>query len=139
MSIVRCPSCGNAMEIPAKKSGLPWLIGCLVAVAAVPVVIAVIGLLAAIAIPSFIKARNTSQMNACVNNMRQINAAKEEWATDSGIDIGQPVDTTAINQYMRGAVTPVCPGGGKYIYHNLGQDPECSVHGLMSNPQEFKD
>ena len=44
------------------------------------IVVAIIGLLAAIAIPSFVKARNTSQQNACINNLRQIDGAKEQWA-----------------------------------------------------------
>ena len=44
------------------------------------IVVAIIGLLAAIAIPSFIKARESSQTNACINNLRQIDAAKEQWA-----------------------------------------------------------
>ena len=44
------------------------------------IVVAIIGLLAAIAIPNFIKARTTSQQNACINNLRQIDAAKNQWA-----------------------------------------------------------
>ena len=44
------------------------------------IVVAIIGLLAAIAIPSFVKARNQSQQNACINNLRIIDAGKEQWA-----------------------------------------------------------
>jgi len=44
------------------------------------IVVAIIGLLAAIAIPSFIKARTESQKNACINNLRQVESAKEQWA-----------------------------------------------------------
>src|SRR5260221_374447 len=48
------------------------------------IVVAIIGLLAAIAIPNFLKARSTSQMNACINNLRQIDAAKQQWALETG-------------------------------------------------------
>ena len=48
------------------------------------IVVAIIGLLAAIAIPNFVKARTTAQMNACINNLRQVDAAKQQWALESG-------------------------------------------------------
>ena len=41
---------------------------------------AVIGLLAAIAISNFVRARSASQMNICINSLRQIDAAKQQWA-----------------------------------------------------------
>ena len=44
------------------------------------IVVAIIGLLAAIAIPNFIKARTTSQKNACINNLKQIDGAIQQWA-----------------------------------------------------------
>jgi prepilin-type N-terminal cleavage/methylation domain-containing protein len=44
------------------------------------IVVAIIGLLAAIAIPNFIRARSNSQMNACINNMRQLDGAAQQWA-----------------------------------------------------------
>ena len=48
------------------------------------IVVAIIGLLAAIAIPNFVKARKTSQVNACLNNLRQIDGAKQQWALEQG-------------------------------------------------------
>ena len=47
------------------------------------IVVAIIGLLAAIAIPNFVKARETAQQNACINNLRQISAAKQQWALEN--------------------------------------------------------
>ena len=135
MAVVKCPACGNAMEVPTKSSGLPWAIGCLVALVAVPMVVGVIGMLAAIAIPSFVKARSTSQLNACINNMRIIDAAKEQWALSTEADAGAPIDLTPVNQYIKGATTPMCPVQGTYTYHLVGQDPECSIHGTLSAPQ----
>lgn len=49
------------------------------------IVVAIIGLLAAIAIPSFMRARTTSQANACINNLRQIEAAKDQYALENGL------------------------------------------------------
>jgi prepilin-type N-terminal cleavage/methylation domain-containing protein len=54
------------------------------------IVVAIIGLLAAIAIPNFIRARTTSQQNACINNLRQIDGAKQQWA----LDLKQPPTAT---------------------------------------------
>jgi prepilin-type N-terminal cleavage/methylation domain-containing protein len=48
------------------------------------IVVAIIGLLAAIAIPNFVRARQTSQTNACINNLRQIDGAKQQWALEQG-------------------------------------------------------
>ena len=48
------------------------------------IVVAIIGLLAAIAIPNFVRARQTSQTNACINNLRQVDSAKQEWALEKG-------------------------------------------------------
>src|SRR5437899_11608609 len=47
------------------------------------IVVAIIGLLAAIAIPNFVRARTTAQMNACINNLRQIDSAKQQWALET--------------------------------------------------------
>ena len=46
------------------------------------IVVAIIGLLAAIAIPNFIRARTTSQQNACINNLRLIDSSKQQWALE---------------------------------------------------------
>jgi prepilin-type N-terminal cleavage/methylation domain-containing protein len=94
------------------------------------IVVAIIGLLAAIAIPSFVKARNTSRQNACINNLRQIDSAKEQWALANNKGDTDAVSTTDVQAYMKDA--PTCPGGGTYTYNPVGTDPACSVteHGI---------
>src|ERR1700689_596398 len=52
------------------------------------IVVAIIGLLAAIAIPNFVKARATSQANACINNLRQLDAAVNQYAIEKGLATG---------------------------------------------------
>jgi prepilin-type N-terminal cleavage/methylation domain-containing protein len=91
------------------------------------IVVAIIGLLAAIAIPSFVKARNTSQQNACINNLRIIDAGKEQAAMAERLSDGIRCDTVTVNQYVKGNTTPICPGGGTYDYMNIGSNPHCTI------------
>ena len=90
------------------------------------IVVAIIGLLAAIAIPSFVKARNTSQTNACINNLRQIASGKAQWALAAHKSDNDTVNTTAVNEYIKGG-EPDCPAGGTYTYNVVGSNPVCSV------------
>ncbi|MGZ4963889.1 MAG: type II secretion system protein [Limisphaerales bacterium] len=75
------------------------------------IVVAIIGLLAAIAIPNFVRARQTSQTNACINNLRLIDGAKQQWALEqkkTSTDI--PVDTDLVVYLGRGnGQLPTCP------------------------------
>src|SRR5205823_9165892 len=74
------------------------------------IVVAIIGLLAAIAIPNFIKARTTSQQNACINNLRQIDGAEQQWALETKQAAAAVPTYPDVSAYMRNAV--VCPSGG---------------------------
>jgi len=89
------------------------------------IVVAIIGLLAAIAIPSFMRARMTSQKNACINNLRQMESAKEEWALETRQAQGTTADTTACVGYLK--ATPVCPGGGTYDWRSIGTNATCTI------------
>ncbi len=74
------------------------------------IVVAIIGLLAAIAIPNFVKARTTSQKNACINNLRQIDGAVQQWALENKKDAAAVVALTDCTPYLKNAV--ICPAGG---------------------------
>ena len=74
------------------------------------IVVAIIGLLAAIAIPNFIKARTTAQMNACINNLRQIDGAIQQWALETKKDTTATVTFPDISSYLKNSV--ICPSGG---------------------------
>ncbi len=91
------------------------------------IVVAIIGLLAAIAVPNFVKARNQSQTNACINNLRQIDAGKEQAALEFKLTSGAAVTVASVNTYIKGGSTPVCPASGSYTYNNLGTNPTCNV------------
>jgi prepilin-type N-terminal cleavage/methylation domain-containing protein len=88
------------------------------------IVVAIIGLLAAIAIPNFIKARATSQANACINNLRQIDGAINEWALETGQSTGAAVaSVNTVSAYIKLnsiSSVPSCPGGGTYTTTSVG-------------------
>ncbi len=86
------------------------------------IVVAIIGLLAAIAIPNFVKARQTAQRQACIANLKQTEGAKVLWALDGGT--GTPTWANLVTDYIK--VTPTCPGGGTYTIGDLNTDPACS-------------
>src|SRR5256885_8191164 len=74
------------------------------------IVAAIIGLLAAIAIPNYIQSRTAAHRNTCINNLRQIDSAIEEWATETRQSQSAPVTFNDISPYLKGGV--VCPAGG---------------------------
>src|SRR2546421_2137148 len=74
------------------------------------IVVAIIGLLAAIAIPNFVKARTTSQKNACINNLRQIDGAIQQYALENKKSPSDPVTETDVTPYLKNLVA--CPAGG---------------------------
>jgi prepilin-type N-terminal cleavage/methylation domain-containing protein len=100
------------------------------------IVVAIIGLLAAIAIPNFVRARRTSQMNTCISNLRQIDGSKQRWALENGKGDGDTPTTSEIRSYMgRGTVGDIsslyCPlDSGKslatsYTVGNIATPPAC--------------
>ena len=95
------------------------------------IVVAIIGLLAAIAIPNFIQARNKARMNSCINNLRQIDAAKEQVAmaknytesnTPTWTELYNSSDLT--NSYLK--ASPICKSAGTYTISTVGTNPTCS-------------
>jgi len=89
--------------------------------------VAVVGALSAIAIPNFVKARETSQRNACINNLRQIDAAKQQWALEKGKQATDVPTWDDIKPYLY--KIPQCPAGGTYTINAVGERPTCSVPG----------
>ena len=101
------------------------------------IVVAIIGLLAAIAIPNFVKARQTAQTNACINNLRQIDAAKQQWALEKGqVSSATPTSADIVPYLGRtGSVMPVCPlGGSGYKINAVSVAPECSNYDTNTHP-----
>ena len=94
------------------------------------IVVAIIGLLAAIAIPNFIRARQSSQVNACIANLKQIEGAKANWAMENRktmADTPGDADLFGAAAYIR--VKPLCPANGNYTLGAVDTPPACSVAG----------
>ncbi len=93
------------------------------------IVVAIIGLLAAIAIPNFVRARQTSQTNACINNLRIIDAAKQQWALEQGQQTTATPASTDIEPYLgrAGTAMPSEPLNGTYSINALSVVPNCSL------------
>ena len=107
------------------------------------IVVAIIGLLAAIAIPNFVRARTTAQQNACINNLRQIDSAKQQWALETRqatnatpviSDIAPYLGRSGVTSTV--AATVVCPAGGatatfasSYNILAVSTAPTCQIIG----------
>src|SRR5271166_6454213 len=100
------------------------------------IVVAIIGLLAAIAIPNFVRARTTAQMNACINNLRQLDGAKQQWALEYKASQTASPALSDIQPYLgRGTNGSVsfCPASSStnftdsYTINNLQVAPVCNV------------
>jgi prepilin-type N-terminal cleavage/methylation domain-containing protein len=94
------------------------------------IVVAIIGLLAAIAIPNFVRARSTAQKNACINNLRQIDGAKQQWGLENKAISTATVTSTLLMPYLgRGSAGnwPTCPASGTYTVNALNVAPVCSL------------
>jgi type II secretory pathway pseudopilin PulG len=98
------------------------------------IVVAIIGLLAAIAIPNFVRARTTSQTNACINNLRQLDGAKQQWALETKQLSTVVPPSASITPYLgRGSAGtfPTCPANGTYAVLAVNVPPTCTVANHM--------
>ena len=97
------------------------------------IVVAIIGLLAAIAIPNFVRARTTSQKNACINNLRQYDAAMQQYALENSLASSASYTLANLTNYVKLTSTgnlPACPAQGTYSPGaNVTVSPTCSLSG----------
>jgi prepilin-type N-terminal cleavage/methylation domain-containing protein len=116
----------------------------------VMIVCAIIGLLAAIAIPNYAKARSTAQRRVCIDNLRQLDSAKQQWALELGKSAGDPAPNASdVQPYVgRGSAgslaSVVCPNdnGGttdsSYAIGDISTLPVCKIAGIAQQPDPFK-
>ena len=103
------------------------------------IVVAIIGLLAAIAIPNFIKARETARKNTCINNLRLIDGAEQQWALETGATSTSTPAASSLKVYLgRGGTGSIngtgtgavkCPSGGTYTLAQVNAPPTCNITG----------
>jgi prepilin-type N-terminal cleavage/methylation domain-containing protein len=99
------------------------------------IVVAIIGLLAAIAIPNYMKAQARSTTNLCIDNLRMIDSAKQQWSLEKGSSGTTVPQATDIQPYLgRGAgELPYCPMDPQstfatsYTMENVETPPNCQI------------
>ena len=94
------------------------------------IVVAIIGLLAAIAIPNFIKAREASQKSACIANLKQFEGAKATWALENKkVSTDTPVDGDLFGSTLYIREKPACPAAGTYTLGTVATKAVCTISG----------
>jgi hypothetical protein len=92
--------------------------------------LALILLMLPIAIPNFVRARNIAQQNACINNLRQFNNAKQQWALEQQKEAGATPTAADLDKYIKsGTASLKCPKGGTYKINSAGQSTTCTIEG----------
>ena len=77
---------------------------------------------------------------SCINNLREIQAAKSEWALEKGKDQGAVPTASDLTPYLEGGKLPVCPAGGTYTIGAVSNTPTCSFpgHSLESYNNSYR-
>ncbi|HOP80720.1 MAG TPA: prepilin-type N-terminal cleavage/methylation domain-containing protein, partial [Armatimonadota bacterium] len=104
-------------------------------------VVLIIAILLAIAIPNFMRARETSRAKSCQGNLRQIETAKEQWAMDTkAASEAEPKVEDLVDEYMKGTpdTLPECPSNGEYSIGTLQDRPSCSI-GTQDDDADYND
>jgi competence protein ComGC len=133
--------CGHMAYSRIKRSGGTLagegmaLAGLITSYISIGMSIFLVPMMIAIAIPNFVHARETSQMNACINNLRMIEGAKNEWALENN---KKPADTPTqadLAHYLKNGQFPKCPANGTYTIGPVDEPPTCSIpkHQLPKN------
>lgn len=92
------------------------------------IVVAIIGMLAASAVPNYVKSRETAYRTTCVSNLQHIDGAVQMWAMENKKDPDQTVTFADISSYLRNSVS--CPAGGttfadSYSLTTVDAKPAC--------------
>lgn len=67
--------------------------------------------------------------SACINVLRQIDGAKQQWALENRKSTESAVNAADLTPYLRGNMLPRCPAGGTYVLGSVAQQPSCTVPG----------
>ena len=91
------------------------------------IVVAIMGIILGVALPAFLKSRNQARKQVCIENISQIESAKQQWGLENGKKDGDaPVDADIFgdNAYIK--KKPNCPGGGTYDLKSIGTIATCT-------------
>src|SRR6266850_7771750 len=93
------------------------------------IVVTIIGLLLAMAIPYLVRARTNSNANACINNLQMLYGAQEIYSREEHVLGTSLINLTNIAPYLPKGQIPKCPMNGNYIVDYLTNNPRCSISG----------
>lgn len=87
---------------------------------------------------ALVQAKAKRPLRACLNNLRMLDAAKEQAAMAHRYKDGDAVKDDEVGEYVKGGKVSglVCPDGGHYILNAVGKEPECSTHGTLTAARE---
>jgi hypothetical protein len=87
---------------------------------------------------AFFMAKDQSQSIICINNLRQIEMAKDQAAMKNNRPIGEMVTKDEVSEHiMNGFDSMTCPEGGTYTINPVGEKPSCSIHGYSYDNDGF--
>jgi prepilin-type N-terminal cleavage/methylation domain-containing protein len=102
------------------------------------IVILLLSMLTMLAAPQIRRSREVSSQTACMGNLRVIDYAKEHYAGVYRLPVGAVVDPQDLQPvFFKGTGFPVCPSGGTYTLHPIGQSPVCSL-AVASRPHVLR-
>lgn len=104
------------------------------------IVVLIIAMLLAIAVPNFLKSRELSRATTCQANMRQMDTAKEHWGMENSAAATEtPTSEELVTEYMRARYEdklPDCPSGGSYEVGDMSTLPLCSIGANLSGDSD---
>jgi len=113
------------------------------------IVVAIVGLLAAIGLPNYLHATRASQTNACIDNLRKIDGAKVQWALELNKALTEVPENVDLEPYFgRGGASAsslggiYCPLSGQgslngYVVNAVGTAPECANFNPVTHPGQL--
>ena len=99
------------------------------------IVVAIIGLLAAVAIPNLVKAKKNAQVHGCKANLRTIEFAIAQWSLEKRKADDAEVSLNELEEYFKDGI-PRCPSGGEYELTTVNEKPTCTVKGHTLSQEE---
>ena len=100
------------------------------------IVVAIIGMLAAVAIPNLMRGRKNAARTSCFSNQRTIRTTIQQWAADKRKGDSDAPSADDIQGYFEGERLPKCPAGGTYDLATVGDYPSCDEHGCYIDEED---
>jgi prepilin-type N-terminal cleavage/methylation domain-containing protein len=91
------------------------------------IVVAIIGVVSAVAVPNFIKARSSARVKVCIANLTEINGIKSQWAIENKKGNEDIPSADELASYFRTGSMPTCPANGAYTIRRVASRPRCTL------------